>query len=417
MMSLRVFTSGGEMRIETRALVASAALAWALLPSCGGDSAKCTGAEHCACYGNGTCNAGLDCRSQLCINLNSTGFERDASGAGGAGGGVDTDACLACAQSACTSESNACKAATGCEDIIQCMVKCGKDAVCLSKCNSNASLDANTRSLALQTCAFSRCTSECLYSGSAGAGGAGASGNTGSGGERGAGTGGRGASAGADTGGRAGASGTTGTGGSGMPELTSGINWLGVSADAAPPAMGPNGKLGINGVFYTYGDGCATISWDAPTRCISGELCLASATNWGVSIGFDFDNTGEDGTPPNTKLAWNATSVGVTGFAWETRSPITYSFQFWVQNMDPTWNGKCSAAECSINGPPDGTSSASQDSRLSFSEMLKDNWGGTGTPYAFNATDISSLQFKIPAATDSLSTTYELCIDRLGVIR
>jgi hypothetical protein len=181
--------------------------------------------------------------------------------------------------------------------------------------------------------------------------------------------------------------------------------------------MGPNGKLGINGAFYAYGDGCATVYWDAVSRCISGELCMVSATNWGVAIGFDLDNTGDTGTPPNTKLAWSAPSVGVTGFAWETRSPSTFSFQFWVLNMDPTWNGQCSAAQCDINGPPDGTASASQDGQLLFSEMVKDNWGGTGTVYTLDTANISALQFKIPGATNSLATSYSLCIDRLGVIR
>lgn len=387
--------------MRTTVLVAATMLAWASMASCSSsDDVRCTGAEHCACYGNGTCNPGLDCRSRLCVNLNSTGFE-DASG-----GGIDVHACLSCAESACSGEASACKAATGCDDIIQCMIGCGKEATCLSKCNANASADANAKSLAYQGCAFTSCASDCLYSGSTGTGGGG-----------GIGGGGNGGSSGASTGGRAGSSGTTGTGGSGVVELISGVNWLGLLGDAAPPTSGPNGKLGINGVFYAYGDGCATVNWDPPSRCVSGELCMASAANWGVSIGFDFVNTGDSGTPPNTKLAWNASSVGATGFAWETNSPITYSFQFWVLNMDPTWNGQCSAAECNINGPPDGTSSASQKGQLMFADMVKDNWGGTGTAYVFSPASVSALQFKIPAATDSLSTSYELCIDRLGIIR
>ena len=89
-----------------------------------------------------------------------------------------------------------------------------------------------------------------------------------------------------------------GGGGSGVVELTKGVNWIGLMQDAAPPTLGPNAKLGINGVLYTYGDGCATISWDPISRCISGELCLASAANWGVSVGFDLFNTGDMGTPP-----------------------------------------------------------------------------------------------------------------------
>jgi hypothetical protein len=49
--------------------------------------------------------------------------------------------------------------------------------------------------------------------------------------------------------------------------------------------------------------------------------------------------------------------------------------------------------------------------------MVKDNWGGTGTVYTFNAANISALQFKVPAATISTATGYVVCIDRLGVIR
>src|ERR1041385_128231 len=229
-----ILLSGGLMRMRTTVLTAATTLAWAVATSCGSDDSKCMGAEHCACYGNGTCNAGLDCRSRVCVNLNSTGFDGDASGSG-----VDTQACLSCAESNCASQASDCKAASGCEDIIKCMIGCGKDAVCLSKCNANSSPDANTKSLTYQACAFTRCADKCLYSGSTGAGG---SAGTGSGGSSGSAAGG--------IGGFAGFAGLPGTGGSGTVELTSGTNWLGILSDAAPPTMGPNGKLGINGVFY-----------------------------------------------------------------------------------------------------------------------------------------------------------------------
>jgi len=56
------------------------------------------GNERCACYGNGTCNAGLVCASQHCVNINglvggSTGGS-SADGMGGAAannGGTNTD--------------------------------------------------------------------------------------------------------------------------------------------------------------------------------------------------------------------------------------------------------------------------------------------------------------------------------------
>ena len=383
---------------RTLVFVAAAAVAWVVVSSCSSETSTCSGAENCPCYGNGTCDPGLDCRSKVCVNLSSNG-----SGGDSTGGGVDVQACLDCAESACASASMDCKGVSGCDDIIRCMVGCGKDALCLSKCNADASVDANVKSLAYQGCAFAQCSSQCVYSGSSGSAGSGSGSGTG---------GGSGGSTGSG-----GAAGMAGGGGSGVVELTKGINWIGMMQDAAPPTLGPNGKLGINGVLYTYGDGCSTISWDPLTRCISGELCLASAANWGVSIGFDLFNTGDMGTPPNTKHPWSATAVGVIGFAWETRSALANSPQFWIQNMDPKYNGVCSAAVCGINGPPDGLRSAPQKGQVLFSSMMKDDWGGTGTPYVFNAANISALQFKLPAATNSSATSYQLCIDRLGVIR
>src|SRR5262245_27088122 len=131
--------------------VAAATAAWAVVSSCS-DSPTCTGAENCVCYGNGTCDPGLACRSQVCVDLNDTGFGGESSGTGG---GVDVQACLGCAESSCSSQASDCKAVSGCDDIIKCMVGCNKDAVCLSKCNADASTDANLKSLSYQTCAFS----------------------------------------------------------------------------------------------------------------------------------------------------------------------------------------------------------------------------------------------------------------------
>src|SRR5262245_17593104 len=132
------------MVLKTLTAAGGCALAWVLASSCA-DNRACLGAETCSCYPNGTCDIGLACRSETCVNLNDTGT---ASGAGGSsGGGVDVQACLSCAESNCPTEANACKSATGCDGIIQCMVGCNKDANCLAGCNKGASTDANQKSL------------------------------------------------------------------------------------------------------------------------------------------------------------------------------------------------------------------------------------------------------------------------------
>jgi len=63
------------------ALVALAALGI----GCGGGSQRCMGKEQCACYPNSTCNVGLSCLSNLCVNAGGAGG--NGAGTGGAGSG------------------------------------------------------------------------------------------------------------------------------------------------------------------------------------------------------------------------------------------------------------------------------------------------------------------------------------------
>ena len=58
--------------------------------SCGsGDTAACSGAEHCTCYRNHTCDAGLSCYSNTCVDASSVGGDAgdvdQAAGAPGSG--------------------------------------------------------------------------------------------------------------------------------------------------------------------------------------------------------------------------------------------------------------------------------------------------------------------------------------------
>lgn len=274
------------------------------------------------------------------------------------------------------------------------MLDCGPNATCQQLCAKGITVEAATQLAAYQTCTVSRCASQCAPAGAGGSGGTGGANGSG------------GTSGGTTPVGTSGSGGTTPTNPAG--------DWLTLVGAAAPSDVSPNGALGIEGVFYAYGDACTTPSmqWDPATRCLSGELCLADETgqNWGVAIGFDLDNRAE------VKYAWNASTAGVKGFTWVvTGSPR--GLQFWVQNMDPSFNGVCSAASCSIDGPPDGTSSASATGQLTFAGMQKDFWGGTGVAYTFDPANISSLQFKVPAPIDPFYASYSFCVDALGVLR
>jgi hypothetical protein len=256
-----------------------------------------------------------------------------------------------------------------------------------------------------------------LPTGGAVTGGVGATGGTNTGGATGGvggslPTGGTPPTGGTNTGGSAGA-----TGGSGG--LGTGIQWLSFDGSWADLAAEPNGALNISGSVYAYQDACAQVTYDAATRCVSGTLCApgADSANWGMAVGFDFHNTGEEGTPPNTKLRWNATTAGAIGVAWQV-SGSAPGLQVWITNMDPTWNGQCAADDCAINGPPDGkpTTFANTEDSLYLNNLVKDNWGGTGTIYTFDPTNILALQFKL-AAVVSGATAFSFCIDRIGIIR
>jgi hypothetical protein len=108
--------------------------------------------------------------------------------------------------------------------------------------------------------------------------------------------------------------------------------------------------------------------------------------------------------------------VGAQGLAWVVTGTAP-GLQAWVTNMDPTWGGACSADDCGINGPPDGTNSVTigYENFLYFSSMVKDDWAGSGTAYAFDASNILSLQFKM-AAVVSGAVSFNFCISQVGVL-
>ncbi len=377
--------------------------------------------------------------SQLGQDTNTKGSSGGATAASG-GSSYGAAACLACGASKCPTQASTCASTDGCPQLLSCVLGCSlTDTSCASSCGSGSSADATSAAQAYAACAFLQCPTECIpsFSGSGGATGSGGSssiqgGSSSSTGGSMASTGGTTQSTGGtmpSTGGTMPSTGGTvpSTGGSsptsggtaptgGTGGLGSGINWLTISEDWADPADAPNGALNISGAFYAYGDSCASLTWNPVTRCASGTLCTpgASYENWGVAVGFDFHNTGANGTPPDTKMTWNPASVGAVGVAWSI-SGSAPGLQLWILQMDPAWNGQCSAASCEIAGPPDGTPTPTLQGQLRFTNVVKDDWGGSGIIYAFNPAAMQSLQFKLPAVVAG-AQSFSFCVDKIGIV-
>ncbi|HYQ17142.1 MAG TPA: hypothetical protein VEQ58_15325 [Polyangiaceae bacterium] len=195
------------------------------------------------------------------------------------------------------------------------------------------------------------------------------------------------------------------------------MTWLELTGDRAPDADATNHQLHVDGAFYAYADSCAQLSWNETTRCASGKLCDPSLEPdaWGMAIGFDFRNTGANGTPPDTKLLWDPREVGATGVSWKV-SGTAPGLQLWVLNMDSSWHGQCDVMSCEIAGPPDGVEIAPLKGELLFEQMVKDYWGGAGEPYQFDPAAVHALQFKLPAIRVH-AAEFNFCLEALGIVR
>src|SRR5436305_1730907 len=65
-------SSAVRVTMEQEVIMLMARLAWMVIAvGLGGCSKAATGSESGACYGNGTCNPGLTCLSNVCVNAGS----------------------------------------------------------------------------------------------------------------------------------------------------------------------------------------------------------------------------------------------------------------------------------------------------------------------------------------------------------
>ena len=101
--------------------------------SCGSDS-ESQGGEGDPCYPNGTCDEGLSCRSDFCVDLNAGSDD----GNDGSDPVIDFDDCFACGSESCEAEAEACEAADGCDDALRCWLNCTTDTDCIADCDVSA---------------------------------------------------------------------------------------------------------------------------------------------------------------------------------------------------------------------------------------------------------------------------------------
>lgn len=380
----------------------------------------------CADQGGGLSNDALMAGNQLqtCLAMSCLspcwtpaggGSSSGSSNGGGSGNGgsgqtaFGSAACDDCASSSCASERSACDSASGCSSVIECVTGCDPgDSTCAAGCSAAAdSLDAAAQqaSTSYGACLILSCSSQCIGTS---LGGAVPTTSESTGG---------GTTSPTSSASTFPSATTTTDPSSGSSGVATGTNWLSFDGDWADLSESPNADLNISGAMYAYGDSCATVDWDPATRCVSGEICDPGAdfANWGVAVAFDFHNTGEDGSPPNAKLTWDPAEVGAVGVAWRI-SGSAPGLQAWITNMAPSHGGTCTVDACEIDGPGDGTSLASNSDQLYFDSLEKDYWGGSGTSYTFDPSEILSLQFKLPAV-ETGATSYSFCVDQIGIIR
>ena len=125
--------------------------------SCGEeDSAPAQGTEGGSCYGNGTCDDGLACYSDKCVDPD--GNEPSTPSAG-----FDIGACFECGEDSCAAEAEKCDGEGACGTLLGCALDCAGDASCATDCATTTSVTAEEQSamVAYQSCLVTKCLDAC----------------------------------------------------------------------------------------------------------------------------------------------------------------------------------------------------------------------------------------------------------------
>lgn len=150
------------------------------------------GAEKGACFPNETCDAGLTCLSNICVNENGAGGSANPGVGGGAnhsggtgsgaGGGFDAATCDECGATECPTETATCEATTGCTELRDCLFSCAEGGSC-DCATEEASIEAVEALADWSDCVEDPCADACSGSEASGSGGGqnGSGGNPGTG--------------------------------------------------------------------------------------------------------------------------------------------------------------------------------------------------------------------------------------------
>lgn len=405
-----------------------------VIGACG--SSKSEGSEGAACYPNGTCDTGLACLSNTCVNPTS-GAGGSGNGAGGSGNfpSVDLEACFACGDVACPSEKQACDDAPGCSEILECTVGCGDDITCKSQCSvSGLSADELTQAgLAMgayTTCSALSCLSECSVQLGTGGGSAGTGASANSGGAENSG----GASAGGSTSGGAGNTGGSPSGGAG--NSTGGSTGTAAVMIFDGDGVGAGSEdHGIDGGFYILEDSVKDGELVADTlihtdldpldssaepsdftlstaACVEGVVAVVTDADgyscelndadcvwgdlWGGGIGLSLKIVDEEA------VAWDADAAGVTGFRFEVSGSIGgVPLRFMLEDTDG--NQFC------VNNVAVGSTVS-----VSLSSLKHNCWDPSNL--ALDRTKIKSISWQFVPDASSSYTISNFCVDSLYVL-
>lgn len=157
--------------------------------------------------------------------------------------------------------------------------------------------------------------------------------------------------------------------------------------------------IGIQGAFYTYGDGTSTITPESFSAageeiCVTGNVAATATDIWGAGVGFNLNQAeGSDDTNP-----WNATAAGITGIKF-TLSALPAGG---LLRLIYASGGADYCVEVTAAG----------EQTVLFSETTADCWEAGGDPP--DVTTLESVKWQVAAVTDSYA--FDFCISAVSAV-